>query len=241
MITHSQSTGEGQQDGHRLGCLYSLQFQSIIRKKMGKGIIKRVLPSTVMTNNWKGVLRLDQNKTYLLSLLSREIICLLIEDGKELYTTCETVVLCSLSDSDLTSLGICSQQEADTRMLLPVADAVYNGITKVAMRTVDTDVVVLTVACFSNINPDELWIALSSVSSFPYILVHRLAAAMNPRQCDILPIFHTLSWCDAVRYGNCSHRLQMALKNSYVCQVMSVNIQCPCCSDLLCRCMSELV
>ena len=40
-------------------------------------------------------------------------------------------------------------------MLLHVVDAVPKGIKKVAIRTVDKYIVVLTVASFSNINPDE--------------------------------------------------------------------------------------
>ena len=66
---------------------------------------------------------------------------------------------------------------------------------KVAIRTVDTDVVVLAVASFNNINPDELWIALGTGSSFRYIAVHQLAAAINPKQCATLPIFHALTGC----------------------------------------------
>ena len=65
---------------------------------------------------------------------------------------------------------------------------------KVAIRTVDTDDVILSVASF-NINPDELWIALGTGSSFWYIAVYQLAAAMNPRQCATLPIFHALTGC----------------------------------------------
>ena len=68
---------------------------------------------------------------------------------------------------------------------------------KVAIRTVDTDDVILSVASF-NINPDELWIALGTGSSFWYIAVYQLAAAMNPRQCATLPIFHALTGCDTV-------------------------------------------
>ena len=67
---------------------------------------------------------------------------------------------------------------------------------KVAIRTVDTDVVVLAVASFNNINPDELWIALDTGSSFRYIAVHQMAAAMNPRAT--LPIFNALTGCDTV-------------------------------------------
>ena len=69
-----------------------------------------------------------------------------------MYATCRTEVLCSPAESELTSLAPCSHEEADTRMLLHVADAVQKGMRKVAIRTEDADVVVLSVASFNNIN-----------------------------------------------------------------------------------------
>ena len=85
-------------------------------------------------------------------------------------------------------------------MLLHVIDTVANGIKKVVIRTVDTDVKVLVGASFSNIHPDELWIALGTGSRFRYIPVHQLVAAMNPIQFDTLSIFHALTRCDTVSY-----------------------------------------
>ena len=40
----------------------------------------------------------------------------------------------------------CSQEEADTRMLLHLADGGQQGLKRVMIRTVDTDVVVLAIA-----------------------------------------------------------------------------------------------
>ena len=168
------------------------------RLKRGKGVRKRVAPSTVMPKNWKDFLRVDQNKTDLFGFLSREAIHLPLADGKEMYATCGTEVLCFPAESNLTSLAPCSHTEADTRMLLHVADARQKGMRKVAIRTVDTDVVVLAVASFNSINPDEVWIAFGTGSSLQYIAVHQLATSMNPRQCAILPLFHALIECDTV-------------------------------------------
>ena len=81
-------------------------------------------PSTVIPKNRKDFLRVDQNKTELFGFLSREAIRLPIADGKEMYATCGTEVLCSSAESDLTNLSPCSPEEANTRMLLHVADAV---------------------------------------------------------------------------------------------------------------------
>ena len=52
-------------------------------------------------------------------------------------------------DGDITSLAPCFHEEADTRLLLHVTDI------EVCIRTVDTDVVVLAIAMFDQINPEE--------------------------------------------------------------------------------------
>ena len=56
--------------------------------------------------------------------------------------------------------------------LLHVADAVQKGCKKVTIRTVDTDGVVLAVAAFSRIAPDELWVAFGVGQSFRFIAIH---------------------------------------------------------------------
>ena len=81
--------------------------------------------------------------------MARESINLPVALGKELYATDGTGVLCSPADLCVARLAPCSQEEADTRLLLHVADAVQKGCKKVTIRTVDTDVVVLAVASFS--------------------------------------------------------------------------------------------
>ena len=61
-----------------------------------------------------------------------------------------------------------------------MADAVQKGCKKVTIRTVDTDVVVLAVASFSKIAPDELWVAFGVGSRFRYIAIHKMVTTMNP-------------------------------------------------------------
>ena len=61
----------------------------------------------------------------------------------------------SVVDGDLTNLFPCSQKEADTCLLLHVADAVRKGFRKVYVCTVNTDVMVLVIASSTAF---ELWI-----------------------------------------------------------------------------------
>jgi len=61
---------------HRLDFVWDIyladSLKGTTRKKRGKGIRKRAVPSTVMPKNWKDFLRVDQNKTELFGFLSRE-------------------------------------------------------------------------------------------------------------------------------------------------------------------------
>jgi hypothetical protein len=52
-------------------------------------------------------------------------------------------VLSNYAREDLTGLAPCNHEEVDGRVMLHVADVVSQGCTKVAVRTLDTDVLVL--------------------------------------------------------------------------------------------------
>ena len=85
---------------------------------------------TVKPNNWKDFLGIDENKTELFACLSPEAIRLplaLLVDGKELYAPDGSGVLCSPSESYCARLAPCSQEEADTRLRLPLAGGVQKG------------------------------------------------------------------------------------------------------------------
>ena len=54
-------------------------------------------------------------------------------------------VLCNPSRT-IASLAPCTQEEADTRVILHVSDAVMHGYHKVMIRMVDSDVLMLAVS-----------------------------------------------------------------------------------------------
>ena len=56
--------------------------------------------------------------------MKSEAVRLPLAQGKELYATDGTGVLCSPAEPCLACLAPCSQEEAETRLLLHVADAV---------------------------------------------------------------------------------------------------------------------
>ena len=168
------------------------------RQKRGKGIRRRVSPTTMLPKNWRDFLRVDEYKTELFKFLSQQVIRLPIEEGKVIYATNGTDVLSTMADVDMENLAPCSHEEADTRLLLHVADAVQKGYKKLCVHTVDTDVVVLAIAMYNKINPDELWLAFGTGSNFRYIPIHEVVGDMDPRICAVLPVFHALTGCDTV-------------------------------------------
>ena len=81
-----------------------------------------------------------------------------------------------------------------------MTDAVQKIYKKVTICTVDTDVVVLAVAMFRKIKPEETALALGSGTNLRYIGVHQIANKLGPSTCDALSLFHTLTVCDIVTH-----------------------------------------
>ena len=144
-----------------------------------------------MPKNWKDFLRVNQNKTELFTFLSQKVVHLPLADGKELYASNGSGVLCFPAESNLARLAPCSQEEADTHLLLHAADAAQKGC-------ILYEPLILAVTSFSKIGPDELWIAFGAVSSFRCIAVHEIVSTMCPSECLTLPVFHAYTGCDTV-------------------------------------------
>ena len=120
-----------------------------------------------------------------------------IDERKVIYATDGRNVSTTMDNAVLTNLSPCLHEEADTRLFLHAADAVKKGHRKLCVHTVDTDVLVIGIALFNQINPDELWLAFGT-GSIRYIPIHEVISGMNPRNCAVLPVFHAFTGCDTV-------------------------------------------
>ena len=98
----------------------------------------------------------------------------------------------------------CSQEEADSRLLLHANDAAMNGYTRVMLRATATDVLVIAVAHFFQLHSAELLLASGSVSNYRYIAVHEIAHyALMPKRSNALLGFHALTGCDISSSFHC--------------------------------------
>ena len=56
-------------------------------------------------------------------------------------------------------LSPCTHEEADTRLFIHAKDAASEGCKNVIIKSTDTDLVVIGVTFFNDLNVDNLWIA----------------------------------------------------------------------------------
>ena len=84
--------------------------------------------------------------------------------GKEVYVTSGTEVLSKGTDQQMHT---CDHEEADTRLLVHIVDAIQKGHSNCLIRTVDTDVIVILVGKFFyllSFNPNiNIWVAFGNL------------------------------------------------------------------------------
>ena len=129
-------------------------LKATTRSKRGTGIRRRVLPDTRIPKNWSSFLCDDNNKSELFAYLAQQVTSIDCSP-KEVVSTYREEVLVS-SQRDVSNISPCSQEEADTRMLLHALDCSKVGLKKVMIKTVDTDVLVIAVTLFQKIGAEEL-------------------------------------------------------------------------------------
>ena len=125
-------------------------LQTATRVKRLKRVRRKVQEISVAPTNWKGFLRLDQNKTELFRFLSKRVISL----GRENETVVcahDDTCISNNGDLDLSNVKPCNHDEADTRIFLQVKDMAKQGHRKMFIRTVDTDVLVLAVSVYEEL------------------------------------------------------------------------------------------
>ena len=74
----------------------------------------------------------------------------------------------------------CNNEEADTRMLLHLQDALENGATTCLVRTVDTDTIVGKFHYLRDQHPAaDVWIAFGTGRNFRYLHINAICNALG--------------------------------------------------------------
>ena len=120
--------------------------------------------------------------------------------NKTVVFTLGSEVLCS-PEQDTSGLESCNHEEADTRIFLHMQDGIERqGLNRVVIHTVDTDVVVLRISAVSQRDALKLFIAFGTQKNFRYINVNDLAIFLGDEKSKVLPTFHAFTGCDTISF-----------------------------------------
>eukprot|EP00794_Sanderia_malayensis_P001903 gene1903-2161_t len=118
----------------------------------------------------------------------------------------EKIIVSTIMDQVLTNcfagivddLSPCNHEEADTRLFLHAKHCSQEGNSKVLIKTVDTDVVIIAIAKFTFLALDELWIEFGAGKNRRWIPIHRIVKALGEEKCSALLYWHAFTGCDTV-------------------------------------------
>ena len=115
----------------------------------------------------------------------------------EIMTTHLEEVLSDNLDADLSALQPCNHEEVDTRLLLHALDASESGFQWLLILTVDTDVVVLALCHFFNLDLQELLIEIGIGKNRRWLPIHLYTERLHHEMCQALPFWFALTGCDS--------------------------------------------
>ena len=104
----------------------------------------------------------------------------------QVVITCGQEVKCA-QGTVADGLSPSTHEEADTRMLLHAANGAREGYTRIMLRTVVTDVVVLAVSLANKLACDNLWVAFGTGNNFRYLDASAIAQQLGDDKSAALP------------------------------------------------------
>ena len=123
-----------------------------------------------------------------------------IEREGKIISTFSKLILLSSQAANTSHLSPGTHDEADTRLLLHVADAATDGYLRIMLHTVDTDVVVLCTALFTQTNLTEIWILFGTGKTRRLIPAHIIAQNLGPQKAMSMLMFHAFTGCDQTSF-----------------------------------------
>ena len=146
--------------------------------------------------NWIDFLRDSNNKRELFYFLTFEAAKFTYPLGKAVYITSGESVI-SIGSSN--SMPNCNHEEADTRIVVHILHALQQGIKKVKVRTVDTDVVIILTGVFCELVETQLladiWVSFGIGKNYRFFRINAICASLGPMSMG-LPVYHSFTGCD---------------------------------------------
>ena len=174
-------------------------------------------PEQKRPSNWLQALRGDQFKealvTFLVDYLENNNSARILGSKKLIVNngdTCYSFI--SQEDRMVKSEEVAyylKHEEADTRMIYHVGQ-LPSG-TNVVVRTVDTDVVVIALGCFHQLQDKKIWVesGVQSKNNLTYISINQLFDQLGEPLCKALPFYHAFTGCDYTSLFNRKRKITL--------------------------------
>ena len=101
-------------------------------------------------------------------------------------------------DIDFENIIPCNQEEADIRLILHVFNGCRKGYKKLTILGSDTDIVVIALYHFYDLDDNELWIEYGDGQQKKWLPIHEYAKCLGKEICRALPIWYAITVCDTV-------------------------------------------
>ena len=179
-------------------------LKSTARLHCGQGSRKRIRDIYKVPSNWQSFLRHSENKTELFSFFAIYGPGTLNLQIKQWLLLLDPQFCARQSKKHqvkaVTScLELCNHEEACTRIFLHMKNELdRQGLHRVLIYTVDTDVVFLAISAVTELNYLNLSIAFGTGTHFRYLNMNNLANSISHDNANVLPMFH--AGCDTVSF-----------------------------------------
>ena len=115
-------------------------LKASIKENRQCGVHRRMLPPALLPGNWHIFLWVDDNKTELFQYITQRATEKVDAQGKTLVIMWSDEAVSIPHSKDTGRLEVCSQEKANTRIVLHLADWAGEGLDKILIWTTDTDV-----------------------------------------------------------------------------------------------------
>ena len=171
-------------------------LKDAVRDKRGSGTRFKVQANGKLPVRWSDFLFVSENKKELFHFLAKEIHGHSFKENKQILVTMDTKVLAVNSPA----MPPCSHEEADSRIFIHILDALEEGNNCFMIRTVDTDIVTISLGKFHDIEARysdfDLWIKFGSGQSLRMIHINSICNQIGRPTARSLPFFHAFTGCD---------------------------------------------
>ena len=153
------------------------------RDKRGKGLRRKVADSNKLPGKWQDFLKDSNNKRELFTFLSEKVATAQFQEGKTVVITSGNTVISK--GGDVPDMQANDHEEADTKIVLHLLNALQTGSSSCLVRTVDTDVIVILTGKLSKLRDIcptvNIWVAFGTGKHYTYYHINKLLPFLGKR------------------------------------------------------------